>query len=121
VLFRSATLRRANDFNLPLRVMPCTAHPGEWPAEKSFIGTAPTNVCITAFKKAEDGDGYILRWYDYEGSARSGGFTLPMAIASAVPVNILEHTQAGSLSPMDAYLPVTTKPFGIQSVRLRFQ
>jgi alpha-mannosidase len=117
---QAGSMRRGYEFNLPLRVMPSTTHTGNWAAERSFISVPMTNIAVTAFKRAEDGNGYILRWYEYEGTKRSDKITFPRPVTGVSPVNILEHTLPGTVfsSGNDAY--ITTNPYGIQSLRVTF-
>jgi alpha-mannosidase len=114
------TMRRGYEFNLPLRVMPSTTHTGDWGAERSFLTVPLRNVAVTAFKRAEDGNGFSLRWYEYEGATRSDKITFPKDLTSAVPVNILEHTQPGTVLTSGPGAFVSTRPSGIQSLRVTF-
>ncbi len=118
---QAGTMRRGYEFNLPLRVMPCTPHEGEWGPERSFLGTTLSNVAVTALKRAEDGNGLVLRYYEYDGSIRSGNFTLPKAATAATPVNILEQPQQGSLFVTEDRVSVQTRPRTINTMRLKFE
>jgi len=118
---QGGSMRRAYEFNLPLRVMPATVHDGDWGAEKSFLSVPLSNAAVTAFKKAEDGNGYILRFYEFEGGTRSGSINFPRPVASAAPVNLLEKAQPGALFVSGSNVYLTTKPYAIQSMRVSFQ
>lgn len=117
---QAGTMRRAYEFNLPLRVMPATTHDGDWGPERSFLNVPMPNAVVTAFKRAEDGNGYVLRWYEFEGITRSDKITFPKNLTSAAPVNILEHTQPGSILAVGSDAYVATKPYAIQSLRVTF-
>ena len=51
---------------------------GELPPVGSFAQVSPDNVMITAFKKAEDGDGYILRIYEVSGKPAQAHLEFPL-------------------------------------------
>jgi alpha-mannosidase len=53
--------------NNPLIPVVAQSHPGRLPREYSFLSVEPSNVIVTALKKAESGDGLILRFYECEG------------------------------------------------------
>ncbi|HEY3267018.1 MAG TPA: glycoside hydrolase family 38 C-terminal domain-containing protein [Armatimonadota bacterium] len=114
------TMRRGYQYNIPLRVMPCTVHTGDWGPGKSLLSSNLPNIAICALKRAEDGNGFILRYYDYAGSALNGSITFPKNIASIAPTNILEHTQPGTISTSQNVATVTTRPYGISSMRVTF-
>ena len=44
----------------------------------SWIKVSPDNAMITEFKKAEDGDGYIVRVYEAEGKAAKARLEFPL-------------------------------------------
>jgi len=48
------------------------------PKSASFCKLSPGNVMLTAFKKAEDGDGYIIRLYEAEGQATTATIEFPL-------------------------------------------
>ena len=59
--------RQASILNFEPRAVLETFHKGELETEFSGIRVHDKNVLVTAFKKAEDGNGYILRAYEAEG------------------------------------------------------
>lgn len=115
---QAGTMRRGYEFNLPLRVMPVTIHAGEWGAEKSFLSTNMPNIAVTALKKSEDGNGYVIRFYEYEGNTRTGTITLPAAASMASPVDILERPIAGSVSLLNNQISLQARPSTIHTVRV---
>jgi alpha-mannosidase len=58
-------------FNKPLTTFSGNINPegrkAVLPLTKSFISVAPANIIISALKQAEDGKGYIVRFYEAEG------------------------------------------------------
>jgi alpha-mannosidase len=57
-------LREAQAFEAPLRALPTEQHAGELPASWSFINVTPDTVAISAIKRAESGEGLIVRLYN---------------------------------------------------------
>lgn len=62
------TVRRGYELNNPLIPVLATDHAGKLPKEHSFLSVEPSNVIVTALKKAESGEGLILRFYECEGA-----------------------------------------------------
>ncbi|MBN2199228.1 MAG: alpha-mannosidase, partial [Candidatus Aminicenantes bacterium] len=63
------TVRRGHEFNTPLLARLLDRRAGDWPASQSFFGAEPSNVVLSAVKKAEDRDSLVLRLYEAEGTA----------------------------------------------------
>jgi alpha-mannosidase len=116
----AGTMRRGYEFNVPVLTFLSDQHSGDLGPEKSFVSTTLSNVAVTAFKRAEDGNGYVLRYYDYNGTTSAGLFTLPKPTLTVTPVNILEHTITDNMNGHSGGLFVQTKPYGIQSARVTF-
>lgn len=60
-------VRRAESLNTPPIVGEVGAHAGEWPGVASLVSVAPANVILTTLKRAEEGNGLILRGYETAG------------------------------------------------------
>lgn len=65
----TAAERQAKLINFEARAILETFHDGKLKTEFSGIQVCDESVICTAFKKAEDGNGYILRAYEAEGKA----------------------------------------------------
>ena len=61
------TVRSAQSLNNPFQVVMETFHKGTLPTSSSGIDVEKKNIIVTAFKKAEDGNGYIVRAYECDG------------------------------------------------------
>jgi alpha-mannosidase len=59
-----AVLREAQSFEAPLRALPTEQHDGELPGVWSFIHVTPDTSAISAIKRAESGEGLIVRLYN---------------------------------------------------------
>ena len=113
-------MRRGYQFNLGIRQMPCTVHAGDWGTEKSLLSTTLPNVIITAFKRAEDSGGYVLRYYEDRGQTLNGYISFPQTLKSASPVNLLEHPKSGTITTVGNLASITTRPYGISTMRVNF-
>jgi len=113
--WRSAgTVNRAAEFNQPLLVTAVdkltslqvyksddarrTTHDARQvlPETHSFVSVEPKNLIVSAFKKAEDGKGMILRFYEAHGKATKGVITLNVSqMKNAVETDMIERPLAG--------------------------
>lgn len=73
----SGIINKAQLLNLPPVSIIETYHTGELPTVWSGIETADDSICISAFKKAEDGNGFILRCYEGYGRHTEAEISLP--------------------------------------------
>ena len=117
-----STVREAYALNQELMASDAACEAPALPAEFSLVSCDAPNIVIETFKEAEDGDGYILRFY--EAWNRRGRvklhFGLPVATVEAV--DLMEEAAdepAVMLSGSDVLLPV--KCFEIVTLRIRFQ
>lgn len=84
------SVRQGYAFNTPLLVVVQEPHPGPLPARHSFLRLGPDNLVLTTMKKAEDGDGWIVQWYDPKGAETQAELTLPQPPRAAFRSNFLE-------------------------------
>jgi alpha-mannosidase len=74
----AGTVRRAAELNQPPIALFATFHPdGTLPPTDSFITVEPQSVMVTVLKRAEDGDGLVLRAYETSGAAAHASIRLP--------------------------------------------
>ncbi|MFZ0480589.1 MAG: alpha-mannosidase [Terriglobales bacterium] len=127
------TIRRGYELNYQLISMSASKHQGQFAAEHSFVGIEPDNLVLTAVKAAEDGDGLILRFYEWAGKEVDAKLTLPAGAQSAEETDLMEHRLAESgvagsatgVSTIGALLQnnvvtVHTKPYEIKTVKVKF-
>lgn len=81
----SGVVRRALELNQPAEHLIETFHPGDLPRARSFAALHSDHVILTALKRAEEGDGMIVRLYESEGRAEDT--TLEVG-ARSVPVRL---------------------------------
>ena len=83
----------------------------------SFISTDRPNVIVETIKRAEDGNGIIVRLY--EGLRRRGPLTLTTCfdLAGAWQTNLLEENQ-DALQPTGRQVSLSVRPYQIVTLRL---
>ena len=115
------TMRQGYDLNYPLIPVVAEAHGGPWQAELSLGGIAPGNVILTVLKKAEDDDGLIYRFYEFEGKPAEVRLQLPRKAAAAVETDLMEKRgQAVVIASSGRELVIPTKPYEIKTVEVTF-
>ncbi len=85
-----------------------------------FVRCDAQNIIIETVKRAEDGDGCIIRFY--ESQRRRGEVTIITAfpLERVEKVNLLEESQ-GELAPVGSQVSLFVKPYEIVSLRLIFK
>jgi len=87
------------------------------PHSSSFISVNRPNVVIETIKQAEDGQGLIVRLYEYQRKRGDITLTIGFTLARAWRVNLLEENQE-QLEVNGRHLRVTIKPYQILTLRL---
>ena len=113
----------AEDVNVPLVVTSCDFHEGDLQTVASFVSVAPKNVRLAALKKAQDGDGFVMRLVEVEGKATEATIMLaPELVAetvTATAVDALERpTGASEAVLVGQKLTVSVPAYGISAVRV---
>jgi alpha-mannosidase len=117
-------MRRGWEFNYSLQATVVTHHPGTLGAEHGFVGLKDDGVVLTAVKRSEDGDGLIVRMFDWSGKASQAQLTLPEAPTSAIEVNLMEkpdaslHSKPITLRGLEATFSIA--PYEIKTVLVKF-
>ena len=71
------------------------AHKGSMPAVQSLMAFSGDGLILSSVKKAEDGHGIILRYYEVEGKSGRGTVRMMKPPKGAMPVNLLEQPVGG--------------------------
>jgi alpha-mannosidase len=114
------TVRQGYELNYPLMTATTGQHPGPLPPEKSFFATAENNVVITAVKQATDGDGLIVRFYEWAGKKGDIHLQLPAGATAAWETNLMEVDHAPLRPDPTGVLAVPTNPYEIKTVKVQF-
>jgi alpha-mannosidase len=115
------TVRQGYDFNYRLHAMQVSPHAGKLPSSFSFVKTEPEDVVLTAMKKTEDGDGLLVRFFEWQGRQGNVTLTLPPGIVSATVANLMEKPEGEPLAVSggrQVTVPVT--PYQIQTVIVHY-
>lgn len=113
--WRSGTVQQAYSFNSPLRVIQGTATVAE------ACAVSDPALVIEALKRAEDGNGYILRVFEAHGGRHQAAIRLPFALASVEPTDLMERPSPGE-GPVEIIdeqsISFFIKPYEIRTFRL---
>ena len=127
---QALTVRHGWEYNYPLAAVVTTAHAGALPAEHSFVAVDGQNVVLTAVKKAEDGDGLngnvpdgnglILRMYEWAGKAATVTVHVPTGASGATVTNMMEKPEGAPLAMEGDAVKVDIKPYEILTMRVNY-
>ena len=115
------TVRQGYDFNYRLAAMQVLPHAGKLPGSFHFLDVDQDNVVVTAMKKTEDGDGLLVRFYEWAGKGGNVTLTFPPGVVSATLANLMEKPEGSPLPVVGGQkvtVPVT--PFEIQTVVIHY-
>ena len=114
-------------FNHPLQVVATNVHDGKLAASGGAVSAVtPDSVVISSLKKAEDGEGFVVRVQETAGKAAvvkvSFSSTLVGKVNEAVEVDLLERAVAkGSAVKAAGGFSVKVPAFGIASVKVSLE
>jgi alpha-mannosidase len=118
---QALTARRGYEFNYKLFAQQVQPHQGPMTARHSFVDLTPDHVILTAMKKTEDGNGLLLRFFDWAGTAGDVHITVPRGATSATLTNLMEQPEGSMLRVKDAeQIVVPVYPYEIVSVRVNY-
>jgi alpha-mannosidase len=86
----SGAVQNGHAFNLPLIARVIQQQSGALPPTYSFFNVEPTRVMVSALKKAEDGEAWILRLYESTGKPATATVSLPFSAKTVSEVNLIE-------------------------------
>ncbi len=124
------TVRHAYALNVPLRtVTPSTVFRdlsgaeipkrarGKLPKEKSFLAVDADNVVLETVKKAEKGEGTILRFYECHGRRGDVSVKVDLPFKKVIETDLLEDRIA-DIESRNGEFEFEIKPFEIKTFRL---
>ena len=118
---QALTVRRGYEFNYKLAAVPIESHTGTLPASHSFVEVKKKNVILTAIKKTEDGNGLLLRLYEWEGKAGDVELIIPSGATGATVTNLMEQPEGSPLPILGTnQITVHIHPYEIVSVRVNY-
>ena len=109
----AGTVKEAYMLNQPL----IAVNGGEAQKSRSFASVDKENVILETIKKAEDGEGTILRMYESENAKTNAWLTVNRRFAKAYICNLLE--EAETEAEVDGNrIAVPIKPYEIVTVKI---
>jgi alpha-mannosidase len=119
------SFKPAYEFNYGLAgfQLPLERRRGNLPYRFSFVEIKPDNLILVAFKKAEDSDEVILRFFETKGERASGEITLFREPTSVKMVNLLEEEMKPDReikTTRGRKIRLRVKPFEIVSLKIKF-
>lgn len=109
----AGTVAEAYKLNQPLLVQT----QAEEKETYSFASVAHANVMIETIKKAEDGDGTIIRMYESENAYTKTKLTVNTDFARAYICNLLEETESEA-DVAGNEIEVVLKPYEVVTVKV---
>ena len=115
-LRESNTVHEGYCLNFPVHVSTGSA----FEKTDSFVSCDSRNVMIETVKEAEDGNGIIIRAYEYENSRTQATFAFGMGrtIESVQECNLIEEPEGEMMAHTDVSFSFTIKPYEIKSYRV---
>lgn len=113
-------VREAYELNLPLQAWHTGPHcGGTTPTSYALAQTDAKNIMVETIKKAEDGDGIVLRIYEF--MRRRGPVTLSFGtpVCSVAECDLMENDQT-QLSCSGNGVRLNFTPYEIKTLRIRF-
>lgn len=121
-LDRAALAKAAWEFNqpAPIVVRGAPSKDASIRTGRSYVRVSEPNIIVTAFKFAEDADGFILRAYECAGMKTHARLTLGFDAASATETDLLERTEpeAGQLPMADGAISTEFGPYEIKTIKI---
>jgi len=117
---QALTVRRGYEFNYPLAAAQTWSHDGKWATSRSFVSVDADNVVLTAMKKTEDGDGLLLRFYEWAGKAGNVTVSVPPGATAAMGSDLMEKVEGSALTAADNKVTLATHPFSIETIRVDY-
>ena len=105
------------EFNIPLVAVSAQARKGEKPDNMSFLQVDAANVILETVKRAEDGHGIIIRFYESQRKGCRAIVTLNLPIRAAEETNLMEK-KIRSLQLVKKKIELDFAPFEIKTIRI---
>lgn len=109
-------------FNHPFLVFPAHLQSGDGPLSRSFARVETPGVVLTALKRAEEGDGLIVRLVEYDGADTEAVVVLDPVLlpadAKASVVDLMERPTAGSASCVGGTLRAMVRANSLTTVKI---
>ena len=111
----AGTVQEALNLNVPAKAVSSAAEKDRM----EFLSVDKRNVVLETVKKAEDGDGIIVRLYEVENARTKVTLYCADAILSAEETNLLEQPAESAIDVKENEISLTIKPYEIRTIRIR--
>ena len=111
----AGTVQEALNLNVPAKAVSSAAEKDRM----EFLSVDKRNVVLETVKKAEDGDGIIVRLYEVENARTKVTLYCADAILSAEETNLLEQPVESAIDVKENEISLTIKPYEIRTIRIR--
>ena len=112
----AGTVRTAAELNAPLRT---ASGPGGPPSSRCFCRVDGTGVVLDTLKPAQDGDGWIARFYEARGGRTPVCVAFDPIPVLVVPCNFVEEDPGSALRLEDGVFRFHIEPFQVRTFRIR--
>jgi alpha-mannosidase len=116
----SETYHTGLSLAFPLISIVTSQHSAELPKEMSFVEVGISNIVVTAFKRAEDGKGFIFRMYEAEGLEKNFEIGFFRDVEESWETNLLEENRK-KLTHRDRQVNLSITPYEIKTIRVVFK
>ena len=111
------TVDMAYNLNVPLLTAACHAEQGSLPREFSLAGVSCGNCFLEMIKRAEDGNGLILRVYENKNATTQAWVRFGRPIRQVLKCDLMENTLSEVEHEGDGF-PVSLKPYAVETFRI---
>jgi alpha-mannosidase len=115
-----AAVQSGWEHNSPFVVSRGQTSDGKLFDSQSFITVSKSNIIVSIFKQAEDGNGVVLRCYETDGLDTKVTIKFHSALRKAMMTNIIEEYQ-NDLPIDDNNITMTIGKYSIETIRLVFK
>ncbi len=126
---QALTVRQGYELNYPSLVNqvlvhagaaanPFTETKGPLAPRQSLINFSSTNIILTAMKKTEDGNGFILRYYEWAGKESDVSINLPLDVQGASYCDLMEKDIPRAVRNEGSGVGIHVMPFEIQTIKI---
>ncbi len=114
----AGTIKQAYDLNNPMTAITVGKHSGKLGDSYSFVSVRDENIVIETVKKAENGDGIIIRMYESFNKRTNTVLKTGFDFKSVTLCDMLEN-DLKVISAKENSIPLTLKPFEIVTIKIR--
>ena len=113
------TARKGHEFNNAATVLPAPAAAAQKLGGKGLLSVDNENIIVDTVKRAEDGNGYIVRAYECNGNRGTAALTFARALKAAAEVDLVEESPTAADFAGDT-LRFAFTPYEIKTFRIQF-